>query len=107
MNLEDLLVEQARYHADRMYGTRAPLEDEFLGLEKRKSEIEAQLKAIKFAERRILEYRPTLGAVFQCPRCWVQKEIRASLRAMSTGTKDDLLRCDTCGFEIPVLGNSS
>lgn len=44
-----------------------------------KLEIEAQLDAAKLAQKRLLNFRPSLGRNFQCPRCWVRDDVRSAL----------------------------
>jgi len=55
----------------------------------------------EFAQKRVLSYRPRIGPDLQCPRCWVETEIRSTLggvaRPLGTpSTSSDILTCHTC-----------
>jgi hypothetical protein len=102
MSIEDILIEEAKYQAERMQSTRPALEAELLEIEKRKAKIEADLNALNLAHKRLLNYRPRIGPNLHCPRCGVQKEIGSSLRAIPTSGKDDILRCNTCGLDVLI-----
>jgi len=97
MSIESLILEEADYQAKLLRGPRSSLEAEFRDIEKRKSEIEARLQAGNLAFERLGNFDPRIGADFQCPRCWVQKEIRSGLHPVGSNTRDDILRCGVCG----------
>src|SRR5581483_11602268 len=81
----------------------AALDQEEAELDARKAEIGAERKEISVAAQRAVEFRPQVGADFQCPRCWVDYERRARLLPVGGGTKaQDYFRRRTCGFEYTV-----
>lgn len=55
---------------------------------------------------RVHSYRPRIEHKLQCPRCWIRKGDRNSLRSVPGSDECDLLRCnyDPCGaeFVIPI-----
>ncbi len=103
MGIETILMGEAEFTADNMQRSTPALEAELREVEKRKIAIDAKLNAAKLAQKRLLDFRPRLGADFQCPRCWVQNETRSRLAPIPSGSADDILRCRTCGedFHIP------
>jgi hypothetical protein len=102
MDIADHLVKEAKYQAERMQTGRPALEQELIELEKRKADIKAELKAIRYAAVRTRSYRPMFRQDFQCPRCWIRKETISILRAIPGNTKDDVLRCNGCGANILI-----
>lgn len=79
------------------------------GLEKEKTRLEnelsinqAALDAANLCHDRLGNFRPEIGADYQCPRCWINNESRVALRAAEGTEKVDVLRCPTCHWEILV-----
>ena len=102
MSIENILSEEATYQAERMQGPSPALEAQLREIERSKTDIEAQLDAAKRAHKRLLDYRPRIGVDFQCPRCWIQKEVKSALSPVGGATRDDILRCHTCGLDIYI-----
>jgi DNA repair exonuclease SbcCD ATPase subunit len=94
MRIEDVLADEARYQAERMQSSLPTLTRELVELQQRKAQIKEEIRTINSAQKRLRAYRPAFGPNYQCPRCWVQQEIRASLHPIPSRTKDDILRCD-------------
>ena len=56
----------------------------------RKAEIEAHLHSTTVLQERLARFQPEIGGCLQCPRCWVDREMRSSLtRAPSTEKEDN------------------
>lgn len=105
------LLDEAHYQARRLEDATPALnaqlrqlEREQAGVEQRIAEIKAQLEAARVAQKRLLNYQPSIGTDFQCPRCWVVNEIRADVRPIPSQTSDDIMRCGTCGADIVIPG---
>jgi hypothetical protein len=55
------------------------------------------------SQQRRVNYKTSIGNVFQCPRCWVEKAEQRRLYSISRGGHDDSFECRACGgeFDIP------
>ena len=103
MDIATALREEAKYAADRLQGQMPGLSAELAEIERRKAEIESKLRAAGVASERLRRFEPRVGADFQCPRCWIEKDARSKLSPVGSDTTNDIMRCRTCGadFEIP------
>ena len=66
--------------------------------------IESQLHAANMATKRLLDFRPMIGADYQCPDCFIKNETRSAMRPIPAGPSGlDLFKCVTCEavFEFP------
>jgi lysine 2,3-aminomutase len=75
---------------------------ELAAIDQRVAEINAEIRQAKLARQRLLDFRPRLGSEFQCPRCWIQGDARATLEASPNTTGEEILTCRTCGSEYVV-----
>lgn len=84
--------------------SRAPaLKQELIEIEERKLAIERELNAADLAQKRLLNFRPMLGANYQCPSCWVWHEQTSSLYPIGGGTRtEDHFRCSVCHETITI-----
>jgi hypothetical protein len=98
------LTEEAAEAALALKSRARSLEAELLDIEKRKAEIEAKLDAARRAQQRLFDYHPRMGRYFQCPRCWIQNEVRATLSPVPGTGEEDIMRCQTCNADwvIPL-----
>jgi hypothetical protein len=81
------------------------LEAEMAALRKKMKDVEAVLETVRMGHKRRLEFSPSLGGKFQCPRCWVLDGVRANLKPSGGGTNvEDFMCCSECDHEysIPV-----
>jgi hypothetical protein len=55
------------------------------------------------SQQRLVSYKTSIGNVFQCPRCWVEKAEQRRLHSISSGGNNDFFECRACGgeFDIP------
>jgi hypothetical protein len=59
-------------------------------------------------QKRLLNYRPSNGNDYHCPRCWIQSETEKPLRDIphpanqpgEAASPDDVLSCDACSTEF-------
>jgi transposase-like protein len=68
----------------------------------RKTEIEAHLHSTTVLQERLARFQPEIGGCLQCPRCWVDREMRSSLTRAPSTEKEDSFKCHTCGFELSI-----
>jgi hypothetical protein len=79
------------------------LHHDLLEIERRKRQIEAKFHVANLAHDRLASFLPVLGGNFQCPGCWINNEVRSSLRPIGGGTStQDLFRCNACELEIAL-----
>jgi hypothetical protein len=78
------------------------LKHELKDITARKSELEAHLRSTTVLQERLARFQPETMEGLQCPRCWVDREMRSSLsKAPSTGLEDSF-RCLKCGFDFLI-----
>jgi DNA-directed RNA polymerase subunit RPC12/RpoP len=104
MRIEDALREEAEYAAQNAQARLAAVEAELAEIEQQKREKEAQCQSARLAPKRLLEYRLKIGTEYQCPRCWIENERRSNLSAIPSDTRDDIMRCHTCGSDFLIPG---
>ena len=79
------------------------LQRELSEIEARKAEVEALLNSANLARQRLAIFQVKIGADYQCPICWIEREVRAPIRSIGAGTdNEDLFRCSVCGTDFSV-----
>ena len=103
MSIEQELRRFAREIAARAEQQVAHLENEVLELQQRLAEKKAECDAARGAPKRLSNYDVSLGADYQCPRCWIEHERRSPLRPVPSDVGDiDIFRCRICREEFEV-----
>ena len=93
----DQLIEIATELALDAKDNVADLQRKLSAIETAKVEIEARLHVANHALERLSGFVSVRGNDLQCPRCWINNEVFASLRPASGGTTAyDNFRCETC-----------
>ncbi len=97
MSHADQLIEIATEFAMDAKDNVADLQHKLAAIETAKVEIEARLHSGKHALERLSSFVSIRGSDLQCPRCWINNEVIATLRPTSGGTGAyDEFRCETC-----------
>jgi len=78
------------------------LKHELADIMARKAEIEAHLHSTTVLQERLARFQPEIGESLQCPRCWVDREMRSSLTGAPGTEMEDSFRCHKCGFDILI-----
>jgi len=79
------------------------LKREIVGLEEQLAEKNAALQSSHEAHDRLLNFHPQVGSDYQCPRCWIEEDLRAILRAVAADANDtDRLACERCGHQLTL-----
>jgi len=79
----------------------ASLKREIVALEEQLAEKNAALQFSHEAHDRLLNFQPKIGSDYQCPRCWIEDDMRAALRAIPADANDkDRLACERCGNQL-------
>jgi hypothetical protein len=103
MSIAGEIAQVAAELAQNAQGRVSRLQRELTEVEARKAEIEAQLKTASLLPERVFNFKPRIGADFQCPRCWIEHEKRSALTPMGGGTSsEDFFRCPACGYELAI-----
>ena len=75
----------------------ADLQRKLSAAEAAKLQIEARLETANHAPERLSIFVSIRGSDLQCPRCWINNEVIATLRPASDGPSgDDNFRCEIC-----------
>jgi hypothetical protein len=68
--------------------------------EKRKAEIESEIRKSRAAAARLSEFDPYDGYDYQCPRCWIVDGVRAKIKPITRDeARIDYFQCERCGEE--------
>jgi hypothetical protein len=97
MSHPEQLIEIAVELAMDAKDSLADLQRKLSAVEMAKLEIEARLRIANHALERLSSFVSIRGNDLQCPRCWINNEVIASLRPISGGTDGyDNFRCEIC-----------
>ena len=95
------LQQFAEQEANELKAAEARIEQEIRDIEEMIAALIARRNSARLSHQRLLNYTPTLGSDYQCPRCWVDHEVRSVLTPV-LGTDSEDFRCDVCGFHIGI-----
>ena len=85
--------------------TAKQLEPEFLQLEQRKREIQAEFDSANLCFERLTSFNPEVEGQLQCPGCWIRNERQTNLTPLPESSEAErMFRCDICEFEYSVPG---
>jgi hypothetical protein len=105
MSHADQLIEIATEFAMDAKDNVADLQRKLSAVEIAKVELEARLHTANHALERLSSFVSIRGSDLQCPRCWINNEVIASLRPASEGNSgNDNFQCETCksNFNLPI-----
>lgn len=102
MSIADILSRRAKEFAEQCRPSIPELEQNLRETEKQKLEIEAALQLARLRPERALDFQPTFGGDYQCPRCWACDGVHSTLSNLPGTSKFDLYRCPECGTEIEI-----
>lgn len=100
MSFTNVLRVLADAAADRLKAKQARLRIQLSELESRKAHLEAQMRSADKAPERVLSFTPRIDGEYQCPRCWVEHELRSRLRPFPGDTSAEKFRCTACLLEL-------
>ena len=97
MSHADQLIQIATELAMGAKDNVADLQRKLSAVEAAKLELEARLRTANHALERLGSFVSIRGSDLQCPRCWINNEMIATLRPASGGPSGhDNFRCETC-----------
>jgi len=80
-----------------------PLKKEIEEAEQLQAKAQAELDMAKSAASQVATFEPEFGGEYQCPYCWIRRDVRAALKPIpSSETNVDRFRCVTCDAEIDL-----
>ncbi len=97
MSYADQLIEIATELAMDAKDNVADLQHKLSAVEAAKLQTEARLETANHALERLSSFVSIRGSDLQCPRCWINNEVIATLWPASDGPSgDDNFRCEIC-----------
>jgi hypothetical protein len=97
MSHADQLIEIATELAMDAKDDVADLQRKLSAIETAKVEIESRLHIANHALQRLSSFVSMRGSDLQCPRCWINNEVVATLQpANAAGSGQGNFRCETC-----------
>jgi transposase-like protein len=97
MSHADQLIEIATELAMDAKAKVADLQQKLSAIETAKIEIETRLHIGNHALERLTSFVSVRGSDLQCPRCWINNEVVATLRQTDDGNSSHgKFRCETC-----------
>jgi hypothetical protein len=79
------------------------LKREIVGLEEQLAEKNAALESSHRAHDRLLNFHQLVGSDYQCPRCWIEDEMRVPLHPVPADADNrDQLACERCGDHLAL-----
>jgi transposase-like protein len=100
MSHADQLIEIATELAMDAKDNVADLHHKLAAVETAKVEIEARLRIANHALERLSSFVSVRGSDLQCPRCWINNEVTASLRPTHGGGSE--FRCEICKSDFTL-----
>jgi hypothetical protein len=80
-----------------------PLKKEIEKAEQSKAKAQAEIDMANSAAGQVATFEPEFAGQYQCPYCWVRRDIRAALKPVPSSEGNlDRFRCVTCDAEIEV-----
>jgi hypothetical protein len=79
---EKRLTELANQIAADAQARTSHIQAELLEIEKQKVAKQAELDFAHLSLKRALKFQPKIGRDYQCPRCWINSEVRSALTAI-------------------------
>jgi hypothetical protein len=101
MSHADQLIEIATELAMDAKDNIADLQRKLSAVETAKVELETRLHTANHALERLSSFVSIRGSDLQCPRCWINDEVIASLRPANGGNSGhENFRCETCKSDL-------
>jgi hypothetical protein len=86
--------------ANDIDGRSLALKKELEQAQLRVNEIQSKLEQARLARQRSINFSPFLGGEFQCPECWVRREMKSVMKPFDS--QKDMFHCKHCGLEIAM-----
>jgi transposase-like protein len=99
MSLAGELKQIAQEVADHARARASSLQAQLTQIEAQKTAVSAKLASARLATERLYHFQPEIGGKLQCPRCWIDNELRTALSPIPSITEDDRFRCHICQSE--------
>ena len=98
--------QRARERAAEIVGRRQAdgrvAQSVLLSVRRQQGELEAEIHAVRLARERFACFQPEIDGRLQCPRCWIENELRSSLTKIRGTDRCELFGCDRCSLELAV-----
>jgi hypothetical protein len=97
---KSLLGQEAIEIANGFRRRKLDLEKEQLDLKLSLAQVKAGLEVTDLAIFRLGRFSATLGAEYQCPRCWIAQGVPSSLIPQPRDSNEDRFKCRICNYEL-------
>jgi hypothetical protein len=99
VQLSQLAADAAHVAQSRIEHLRAEIKK----AEETKAGAQAELDMAKSAASQVDSFQPEQGGNYQCPYCWVQRDVRSNLKPISSAESNvDRFRCENCDTEVAI-----
>ncbi|MCW6511400.1 hypothetical protein [Lichenifustis flavocetrariae] len=98
MSIESAVANTADYVASQSDQKAARLHDQYQKVKLEAEKLLAERNLARRALQRRADFVVKVGADYQCPRCWIEREKRSPLRPL----EGDIMACRECGIDIQV-----
>lgn len=102
MSIRDRIRQEAQEIAARTKERLFHIERRLAEAKEQVAKIEAERDAAHLASQRLSDFPIESGGNYLCPRCGVEKGGLSPLRHIPSGTRDELLRCPVCEYELLI-----
>jgi hypothetical protein len=94
--------ERAAEILGRRQGDARVAESVLRSIKRQQIELEAAIHNVNLAQQRLVHFQPEIDGRLQCPRCWIENELRSSLTKIRGTDRYELFGCDRCSLELAV-----
>jgi DNA repair exonuclease SbcCD ATPase subunit len=94
------LIQLARDAARQLSERTEYLQGELQKLEERKAQLEAEIAMARSAVTQADSFSPELSGDYQCPYCWVERDVHAKLKPIEGEENVDWFRCEVCAVKF-------
>ena len=99
VQLSQLAADAAHVAQSRIEHLRAEIKK----AEETKAGAQAELDMAKSAASQVDSFEPEQGGNYQCPCCWVQRDVHSNLKPISSAKSNvDRFRCENCDAEVAI-----
>ncbi len=102
MAIRDQILQAANEIAGRMQADLFDLDRQLSEAKKHVAKIQNECDAARGVPERLSNFPIELGSDYLCPRCWIEEGRRSLLNPVPSNTREDLLRCSLCQFELLI-----
>jgi hypothetical protein len=97
-----MIEEDAQGIAAHERGRAADLHRQYLELKTQVDELKSQYDAAITAANRLSSFKSKTSEGYQCPSCWIKRNIQVLILPKPSQTNDDIFECVSCKHNVTV-----